>query len=73
LENDISFVKGVKLVKLDVETAMLTVVYDPAKTSPEKIKVAVTKSGYDADDLKADQKAFNRLNDCCKKPMKHQE
>ena len=73
LENDISFVKGVKDVKLDVKSAILTVVYDASKVTPDKIRLAVTKSGYDADSLKADEKAYKRLSECCKKPMMHQE
>jgi hypothetical protein len=27
----------------------------------------VQKTGYDADDLTADARAYNRLPDCCKK------
>ena len=66
LENDVSFVKGVKKVTLDLDNKVLTVIYNSSKTSPEKIREAVTKSGYDADSLKADPKAFKRLPDCCK-------
>jgi hypothetical protein len=36
----------------------------------EKIRIAITKSGYDADSLKADPKAFKHLPECCKKPGK---
>ncbi|MFN8166822.1 MAG: heavy-metal-associated domain-containing protein [Bacteroidia bacterium] len=68
LENDISFEKGVKWVHLDIPTAILTVVYVPGKNTPEKIRLAVTKTGYDADSLKADPKAFDKLSECCKKP-----
>ncbi len=31
----------------------VTVKYDPAKTTPEKIRKAIAQSGYDADDVKA--------------------
>mgnify|MGYP001226873986 CR=1 FL=1 len=68
LENDLSFEKGVKKSVLDLDTKILTVVYNPEKTNPEKIRVAVTKSGYDADSLPANPKAYKRLPDCCKKP-----
>ncbi len=68
LENDMSFVKGVKKSVLDLDTKILTVVYNPEKTDPGKLRVAVTKIGYDADSLKADPKAYKRLPDCCKKP-----
>lgn len=69
LENDLSFEKGVKKSTLDLETKILTVIYNSEKTNPEKIRLAVTKSGYDADSLAADPKAFKRLPECCKKPM----
>jgi copper chaperone CopZ len=68
IENDMSFEKGVKKATLDVDSKILTVVYNPEKTNAEKIRITVTKSGYDADSLKADEKAFRRLPDCCKGP-----
>lgn len=66
IEKDLSFEKGVKSSSLDVETKDLTVVYDSTKTTPEKIRLRVSKIGYDADDVKRDPKAFKRLPDCCK-------
>ena len=71
IEHDLSFVKGVKSSDVEVDAKIVTVVYDAKKTNPEKIKIAITKSGYDADSLKADLKAFNRLPDCCKDPDAH--
>ena len=67
IEKAMAFEKGVKTSDLDVKTKILTVTYNPAKTSPEKIKLAVSKAGYDADDVKADQKAYDKLSPCCKK------
>lgn len=67
LEHNIAFEKGVKYVELDDETKVLTIVYKTNKNDKEKLKIAVTKVGYDADDLPADPKAYNRLPDCCKK------
>jgi periplasmic mercuric ion binding protein len=72
IENELSFEKGVKKSTLDLDTKILTVVYNAEKTTPEKIRIAVTKSGYDADSLKADPKAFERLPECCKNP-EHEE
>jgi|ERR1051325_2515030 copper chaperone CopZ len=67
LEGKMAFEKGVKKVSLDVETKVLSVTYDPKKTSPEKLKTAVTKIGYDADEMQADKKAYDKLPKCCKK------
>jgi len=67
LEHNIAFEKGVKSVELNDETKVLTIVYKTGKNDKEKLKIAITKVGYDADDLVADEKAYNRLPACCKK------
>lgn len=61
------FEKGIKMVTLD-ETAMtVTVMYNSRKTSPEKIRSAISKLGFDADEVKADSVAYDNLDGCCKK------
>ena len=70
IEHDMSFEKGVTAVDLNLETQVLTVVYKKSKTTEEDLKVAVTKIGYDADEMVADQKAHDRLPDCCQKGVK---
>ena len=67
LEHNIAFEKGVTFVELDNETKELTIVYKTKKTNEDKLKTAITKVGYDADDLPADQKAHDRLPACCQK------
>jgi hypothetical protein len=62
-----AYERGVKSSNLDVESAILTVLYNSEKTSPEKIKKAISLVGYDADELQANEKAYNKLNACCKK------
>lgn len=69
IESNLPFEKGVRDVKLDVKSKMLTVVYKPSKTNPDKIRAAVNKIGYDADDKPADMKAYEKLPACCKKDM----
>ena len=67
IEHNMSFEKGVKKVNLDIITSELEISYDKRKTSPEKLKTAVTKIGYDADEMPADKKAYEKLPNCCKK------
>lgn len=67
LEHDMAFEKGVKSVTLDNETKVLTIVYKPGKTTEEDLKKAITKIGYDADEMQADKKAHDRLPACCQK------
>lgn len=66
-ERDLIFEKGIKLVVLDEKAMTITVTYSPKKTSPEKIRLAISKLGYDADEVKGDEKAYSRLDGCCKK------
>jgi periplasmic mercuric ion binding protein len=67
IEKNLAFEKGVKRSVLDVKTKIVTVTYNPEKTDPGKIRQAIAKSGYDADDVRADAKAYNKLDSCCKK------
>ena len=67
LEKAMAYEKGVKSSSLDVDSKMLTVTFDARKTDANKIKKAVTAVGYDADELPAQERAYNKLDDCCKK------
>lgn len=67
IEKGLAFEKGVKSSELDLETKILTVNYRPDKTNPEKLRTAVSKLGYDADKVPADEKAYAKLPACCKK------
>ena len=68
LERNIIYEKGVKFAKLNLEDKVLTVNYNAKKTSAEEIKMAVSKLGYDADEVKADSAAYMKLPECCRKP-----
>lgn len=73
IEKALAYEKGVKKFDYDMATAIVTVEYKPSKTSPEKIRKAITVLGHDADDQLGDPKAYEKLPDCCKKPTdKHQ-
>ncbi|MVN78061.1 MerP protein [Hymenobacter sp. HMF4947] len=67
IEKSLAYEKGVQAANLDVPSKVLTVTYRPDKTTPTALRTAVLKTGYDADDLTADAKAYDRLPDCCKK------
>lgn len=71
IEKAMAYEKGVKTSNLDVDSKILTVTYDPKKTTIEKLRLAIVKSGYDADGQIADEKAYNNLHACCKKDVKH--
>jgi cation transport ATPase len=67
VENDMAFEKGVKAVSVNLKTKEVTVTYRADKTDPDKLRKAVSKIGYDADDVEADPKAYAKLPACCKK------
>lgn len=71
LEKAMAYEKGVKKADLNVESKIFTITYNPKKTNIEKIKNAINKAGYDADENPADPKAYENLNACCKKDSKH--
>ncbi len=68
IERALTFEKGVKSAEVDLETKTVTVTYNETKTTPDKIRLAISKLGHDADDVKADEKAYSKLPACCKKP-----
>jgi cation transport ATPase len=67
LEKAMAYEKGVQRAVLDVPSQVLTVSYRPDKTTPATLRAAVQKTGYDADSLPAEARAYERLPDCCKK------
>lgn len=67
IEKNMAYEKGVTFVELNVETKILTVKYKENKTSPEQLRKAVSKIGYDADDVESDPIAYEKLPKCCKK------
>lgn len=66
LEKDLTFEKGVKSVNLDLETKVLIIDYVEGKTSPDLLRKRVTMVGYNADQMKRDPKAYDKLDPCCK-------
>ncbi len=73
IETALSYEKGVKASNLDVNSKVVTIAYNPKKTNPEQLRKAIAKTGYDADSVPAEAKAYNQLEDCCKKDAKHEE
>jgi copper chaperone CopZ len=60
-------IKGVKMYELDEKNMTITVFYNTQKTNLETIEGAISKMGYDANEIKADATGLGKLDDCCKK------
>lgn len=65
IETEMLYVKGVQAVKVDLDSNIIHVDYKPNKTNPDKLRQAVAKLGYMADDIMPDAEARKALPDCC--------
>jgi copper chaperone CopZ len=63
---NLPYEKGVKDVKVDVDNKTVWVEFDPTKTDLGKLKAAIAKLGYNADEVARDAKAYEKLPACCK-------
>jgi len=66
LDEALKFTKGVKSASLDLKTKEMVVEYNPEKVSLDAIKSVISKTGYDADDVKRSLKAYAKLPKCCR-------
>jgi len=60
-KGSLPFAKGVKDYKYDEKSYKIAVAYDPKKTTPDEIRKAIAKLGFNADQVKADEKARTKL------------
>ncbi len=66
LEEGLNYTKGIKYAELDLETKKIEVRYVTSKISFREVKEAISKIGYDADEVKAIPSAVEKLPACCK-------
>lgn len=66
IEKAVKKLDGIKSAVLDVPTKILTVKYDKNEVTIDKIRKTVSNTGYDADSVKAEPKAYKMLPNCCK-------
>jgi mercuric ion binding protein len=78
IQTEMLYVKGVQAVKVDLDSNIIHVEYKASKTDPDKLRQAVAKLGYMADNLMPDPEARKALPECCQKEgcgmpgMKHE-
>ena len=73
IEKYLSREPGVSAVKVDYKNKTTTVTYIADRNNIEQLKTAIANAGYDADDVKADEDAYQKLPKCCKKPLSNSE
>lgn len=59
-------IDGIDDVKVDTKAKKTTVKYSSNLVGIEKIKETISNAGYDADDVKRNPEAYEKLDDCCK-------
>ena len=70
IEKDLVLTKGVKKVNVDVYKKEIKVTFNAEKTTEAKLKKAISKIGYDSDEVVANKKAHDHLAKCCQKTEK---
>ncbi len=70
IEKKINKIKGIKHADLNLEDKFLTVKYNSNKVNTDEIRQAITKLGYDADEMKKNFDAYSKLPSCCKSSCK---
>lgn len=58
--------EGATSADWNVKTKMLTLTFDPAKTGVDTFSKKLAAVGHDTEKYKADDKAYNALDGCCK-------
>ena len=70
MEKDLYLSNGVLLSVFNPSDTTITVVFKNRRTDLKTIKKQISKLGYDADDIPADPKGYQQLDDCCRKEKK---
>jgi mercuric ion binding protein len=70
IEGDMGRSAGVKSVKLNLEDKTVSISYNPKKVNKQALKTRISKIGYDADEIVANQKSHDALPACCQKDAK---
>src|SRR5690554_5420406 len=66
IEKAAGAVKGVTSADWDKKTKDITIRYDAAVTSPQKVHAAIARAGHDTGEVRADDKTYSKLHNCCK-------
>lgn len=64
--NALKKVDGVKTAKVDLKKKTATVTYASTKVTVDKLEKAISEAGYDANTIKRNPEAYEKLDACCK-------
>jgi copper chaperone CopZ len=66
IKNALARVDGVESVEVDIEGKVAVVKFLPEKANVGMIENAIVDAGYDANNVKRNPEAYERLPECCK-------
>lgn len=66
VSNALKQLKGIAEVNVDKKSKTAVVKYDPSKVKVSDLEMAISKSGYDANEVKRDKNAYDELDSCCR-------
>lgn len=66
IEQPFKEMQGVESATWDKKTKKFTITYNSALLSERRIKEIIAEQGYDSDDVKASDEAYNKLPKCCR-------
>lgn len=67
MESELTYVKGIKYAEYNEDDMTISVTYNNSKISIDEIRKEISLLGFDADDVTADPKGYESLDNCCKK------
>lgn len=67
INREFPFIKGLTDYVFDPKAMTFRVSYNPKSTNPDAIRLAISKIGYDADNVPADPRALAKFDGCCLK------
>ena len=68
IETAVKNTDGIQSIIVNKDEKVAHVNFDKSKTDLKNIEATITAAGYDANDKKADSRAYENLDDCCKLP-----
>ena len=66
-------INGVSKAEWNIQTKKMTLTYDPSKVSSEDVQKKIAAVGHDTEKSTADDKAYDKLDACCKYQRKGAE
>ncbi|MBK5284319.1 MAG: heavy-metal-associated domain-containing protein [Bacteroidia bacterium] len=66
IKNAMLGLAGIIKVDINPKENTIAVTYKTKKTTPDKIRKAISETGFDADEMKASPVAYEKLDGCCK-------